>query len=1251
VEESRAYDPADRLQSVTNAMGFTTSYTYTDDGLQVSVTRTDQNGANAYVENSVTYDEAGNVTSRTTNNGATTTTYTVDAASRQTGSVLDPSGLGRKTTVAFTPDDQVATMTRSDGSGASQVTSMTYDPMGQMLSRSTRSEAVGHPVAWWRLNQTSGSVVTDASGTGNTASATGVTWSNGAATFAGSGSITTNGPVLTTTTSFTVSAWVNLSDAATATTLAGQDGTNQSAFYLQYNPTPKSWRISAASTDAASGTYVGADGPANDAVVGSWQRIVGEYDSTAGTLSLFVNGTSAASVAFTTPWQASGAFTVGRGKVNGAAAQFFKGQIANVQVYQRKLSAAEISTLYAAGRTGATTASSQELTTSWTRDQRGLPKTQTDQNQNVTTFSYDEAGRLSTITAPAITPEVNGVVGSSTSPIVNRGYNAFGELVETEDPYGNVTTITRDAVGRAVAGIQPDYIQPGTSTVLHNVTTVRTYDSVGNLDTITDPLNHQTHYVYDQLGDLATITAPDGGVTHYTYDLNGDRASVTDPMGAQTQATYDHLGRVLTTTVLDRYPSPTTSTTTRSYAASATNPGGAWLGSVTTQNGVVTQYTYDKAGETTAVNDVASNITTRYAYDFLGRTTTTTANDNTSVTTTYDVDSHPLTVTTLDSSGNPLSTQSATYDGNGNVRSSTDPWGHTTTFTYDALNNLVSESQPTSATHAIVTSFGYDLRGNRTRYTDGRNNSWLYGYNTWNLPESVTEPATVNYTTDADRKTITTYREDGRPVGQTLPGGVTLTVGYDPAGHLNAQSGTGADAATASRSFGYDLDGRITQASTAASGTAPASSETFTYNDRGLLLTAAGSGGASSFAYNGDGLMTSRQDASGTTGYGYDTSDRLGTITDAATGGQLTLGYNSMSQLKTISYAGSNLRTFAYDTQHRLRSDTLTNGAATVASITYGYDPNGNEATKTTTGFAAATTNTYEYDWANRLTSWDNGTSKVVYGYDDSSNRTQVGADVYTYDQRDQLTSDRSTAYVYTARGTMVSAGATSSTNDAYGQTITQGTQTYAYDAAGRVLTDTPATGTPITFSYTGTGNTVAADNQNTYTRDPGGALVGIGVVGGTTSDGVFAYTDLHSDVVGDFTAAGTALSGSAAYDPLGRVLAGSSGLAGQLGYQSGWTDTATGKVDMAARWYNPATGQFMNKDTAGPGPVPNSAAANPFAYVSGNPMVMTDPVRPRLVGRLHQLGHRHRVGHVEHRHLGRQHHLELGQGHRDLVL
>lgn len=53
----------------------------------------------------------------------------------------------------------------------------------------------------------------------------------------------------------------------------------------------------------------------------------------------------------------------------------------------------------------------------------------------------------------------------------------------------------------------------------------------------------------------------------------------------------------------------------------------------------------------------------------------------------------------------------------------------------------------------------------------------------------------------------------------------------------------------------------------------------------------------------------------------------------------------------------------------------------------------------------------------------------------------------------------------------------------------------------------------------------------------------------------------------------------------------------------------------MGSRWYNPAAGQVQNKDTVAGDPIPNSAAANPFAYVDDDPLTRTDPTRPATVG------------------------------------
>ncbi|WP_414169926.1 LamG-like jellyroll fold domain-containing protein [Streptoverticillium reticulum] len=1223
VESSRAYDPAGRLQSITDAMGNTTSYTYTDNGLTASVTRADPTGKNTFVQQANTYDAAGNLIQQVTNNGATVTKSTVDAADRVTATTVDPAGVNRTTTVSYTPDDRVATSTLTDGSGTTHATSSTYDAMGNVTSRSVRQDGVGHPTGWWPLNQSSGSTVTDTSGTGNTAAATAVTWSDGAASLNGTTSvIATNGPVLNTGSSYTVSAWVRLAaQGANDQTFVGQGGNNHQALYLGYTASTKSWSFATSTNDGSGTAYPAVFSPNGSAAAGTWTHLVATYEAGTGAMKLYVNGQPVGTATNSTPWNSAGPLTLGAvHTIGGGLYNQVNGSIGNVQTYSRPITADEVSHLYTADRTGGATASGSQATTRWQLDKRGLPVSMTDPDNNVTNYVHDEAGHLTVTSAPAVNTETNGGPPALVHPTNTVGYNTFGDQAETQDPNGNTVTTAFDAAGRKTSQTLPNYTPPGSSAPIAGATTTWTYDGIGNVTQVTDPLQHTDQYVYDQLGDVAQVTDARKGVTRSVYDANGEALSVTTPSGAQTQATYDFMGRKLTTSVLDRFPNPVTSTTTHSYAASAANPGGAFLASTTTQNGVTTSYGYNHAGETTQVTDGAGN-TTETTYDLEGHKVAVKLPDGTRNTVSYNQLGNPVQAQSLDTDGQTvLATRSATYSAAGQLMSSTDANQHTTTFTRDALGQVTGEVQPVDAAHSITTSFGYDAAGHRTRFTDGRGNARYYTFNSWNLPESVIEPAvstsTYSYTSAADSTFTTSYDAAGRAVTQTAPGGVTVTSGYDALGNVTSQSGTGADAPTATRSFSYDADNRMLTAATSAIGTTiPPTSNTFTYNDRGQLLTANGTAGSSSFAYDGDGLTTSRTDAAGTTTYGYDKADRLSTLNDPATGTRLTYTYNSLSQPANVQYGGKdgNVRTFGYDSLHRLVSDSLkTTLGATVASIGYGYDTNGNLTGKTTTGLAGSSNNTYAYDWADRLTSWNNGSTTTAYGYDDSGNRIRIGSNVYTYDARDQLTSDGVNTYRYTARGTLTQQATGTTTtafaSDAFDQQVTQGTQSYVTDALGRVMTGTGTDGSKISFSYSGTGNTLASDGSSTYTWTPDGGLVGIGMAGAAAGTGSLALTDQHDDVVGNFSATGTALSGSTAYDPLGNG-AGTTGTpVGRLGYQSGWTDLATGKVNMAARWYNPAAGQFMNRDTMSFDPVPNSATANPFAYVEDNPLKGTDP-------------------------------------------
>ena len=93
-----------------------------------------------------------------------------------------------------------------------------------------------------------------------------------------------------------------------------------------------------------------------------------------------------------------------------------------------------------------------------------------------------------------------------------------------------------------------------------------------------------------------------------------------------------------------------------------------------------------------------------------------------------------------------------------------------------------------------------------------------------------------------------------------------------------------------------------------------------------------------------------------------------------------------------------------YDARQRLVSDDLrTPGGTSIAKLTYGYDSNGNETSKTTTGFAGSATNTYGYDRADRLILWFDGITNTNYTYDRSGNRISVGTRTFAYDQRNQL--------------------------------------------------------------------------------------------------------------------------------------------------------------------------------------------------------------------------------------------------------
>ncbi|MEU7905922.1 LamG-like jellyroll fold domain-containing protein [Actinoplanes sp. NPDC049118] len=1199
--EYRVYDAAGRVVSSTDAMGWVTEFEYTHNNLLTKVTRVD--GAKRFVLEENTYDKAGNLTQQVTEDGRTTTTHTIDNAGRPYQSTLDPNGVKRTISQVLSPDDLPLATTVKDAAGVTVGYSESiYDPMGRTLSETTYPTTGSAPVSRWRLGEIEGTTAADSAGnTPAQFSPSDVRWSAdhppARSDLTGSlesnydgnhGRLTTTGPVVDTKRSYTVSAWARLVNPSGNRAVVSQDGGDYSAFVLGYNGNSKSWRLLTCNNGATNCAEPMSTAPA---AVDTWTHLTGVYDATANTVSLYVNGVLQGSA----PWgggnTAAGQFSIGDAKWGADnRTDQWPGKIADVQAYQRALSASEITDVY---RGASAAADAQVIRESVQRDTDGAVMSETDANGNVTRYEYDEAGDVAVTIEPAVTTEVHGEAPVKASPISFTGYNTFGEETESKDPSGDVTTVRYDALGRPTTMLLPSYTPPGSSTPVQPQESVE-YDEAGQVTKVIDPLGKETSFTYDMLGRVTRETNPDDSTVRYTYNLADDVLSVTDPLGAKQTATYDFLGRQLTGTEIVRQ-------TSASHTTDFTYGAGGWLSKVTSPDKVEESYTYNAVGEIVSTTDGA-NATTTYQYDGLGQLVRTTLPDGTYSTSSYDLAGRKIAQKSYDAANTLLQSTGMAYDRNGNLTSATDPRGTKNTYTYDATDLMTSQTEPISGSDSILSRFGYDASGRPTRFTDGRGNAFWTTYNTLGQVESRIEPATPAHPDLADRTFTTAYDAAGSPVAEIKPGGVRVNHTYDEMGRLVRSTGTGAESATQDREFDYDKAGHLTS----LSGTG--GSNILQWDDRGLLTSVSGPSGNSSFTYTADGMVKTRADAAGTTTYGYDTAGRLSSLTNPNTGVQVSSAYNALSQVTKLTYGGTgNTRTFGYDNLHRNTTDELkTPAGASIAKITYGYDANSNMTSKVTAGFAGSAANTYSYDLANRLKTWNNGSATVDYEYDESGNRTKAGAKSFTYDARNRLMNSPSEhkTYEYTARGTLrktISGTVPLETKaDAFDQITRQysGESTfvdYTYDGLGRALK--PG------FAYTGLGNDLAADGSALYTRDPAGDLVGIKQSGAS----VYAWTDRHTDVVGQFTANGASLAGSTTYDPLGAVVASTTNV-GNLGFQQEFTEPETGRVNMHARWYNTETGQFDTRDSANLSPFGGSANANRYGYGNGDPLNGIDP-------------------------------------------
>ena len=177
-----------------------------------------------------------------------------------------------------------------------------------------------------------------------------------AATFNRNALLSTNTPVVNTAGSFSVAAWVRLTDDDPSDpdpdlpdgnrTVAGQNGSLRSSFFFGFriiDGQPR-WGIYLPGSDAsADGTSLASTQLVTTADIGRWVHLAAVYDATIKEMKLYVDGTVAgARTVMVVPFNSTGSFTVGGalwtapdGGPNWS--DQWAGQIVDVQVFDRVL--------------------------------------------------------------------------------------------------------------------------------------------------------------------------------------------------------------------------------------------------------------------------------------------------------------------------------------------------------------------------------------------------------------------------------------------------------------------------------------------------------------------------------------------------------------------------------------------------------------------------------------------------------------------------------------------------------------------------------------------------------------------------------------------------------------------------------------------------------------------------------------------------------------------------------------------------
>jgi RHS repeat-associated protein len=470
--------------------------------------------------------------------------------------------------------------------------------------------------------------------------------------------------------------------------------------------------------------------------------------------------------------------------------------------------------------------------TTLAHDSNGRITSITDSASRVWTYAYDGSGYLTAVRTPIV--DVNGnnsadpgdfLSGKTTTykydgsnrltEVARPGDGGTGKWIWAYDGSGRITKETRSGKDITLAYDDTNHNVTVTDRMAdktvywydnghegnlitkrqvywdatHYYETTFAYDSAGNVTSVVFPKGNILNYTFDGSGNVLTVQfkkdAIDGGpiTWHYTWVTNARLSTLQDPNGNVWDYNYDGSGNLTTKTAPSvTLPDSAHGTIVETWAYNSS-------GQVTRHTdpcGTITDTSYTTVNSKSAYADQITrdsgmgklNLITDYNYDSAGNVTSVT--DPRSNTTTYTVNALNQVVQAVE----PLSvTKTTIYDANDRVITTTasnDTTVGNGTFTvvksYDAQDNLTSVVEDLTSGASVTTAYAYDDNDRLTKVTSPVGNETVYGYDSRDLQTSVTRKAASS---PNDAVAATVYDENGNRVTVTDPNGNNTVYAYD----------------------------------------------------------------------------------------------------------------------------------------------------------------------------------------------------------------------------------------------------------------------------------------------------------------------------------------------------------------------------------------------------------------------------------------------------------------------------------------